>query len=569
MDWRFDCPGWAERLAAGQSIMPPLPLDARESARAAGIFDKLKLPDVPGNPAMKEAAGEWQRDIVRAIFGSLVEGARKVPEVFVMVPKKNSKTTGGAAIAVTWLLMNSRPRAEGIYIGPTQEVADLAFQQTVGMIEADDYLAKRFHVQHHTKTITDRRNKARLKVKTFDMKVVTGSKPSFVLLDELHLMATINGAARVIGQIRGGMLPNPEAVLVIITTQSDEAPAGAFKAELQYARGVRDGRIKDGRMLPLIYEFPEAMQTDPAMPWKDPDIWPMVLPNLGRSITIDRLVADYDAAKEKGDEEERRWASQHLNVEIGLALHSDRWIGTDYWLGATDESISLDAILDRCDVAVVGIDGGGLDDLFGIAVCGRDRATRDWLFWVKAWAQDDVLRRHKQIAERLHDFEADGDLVFCGYPTQHLVEVADVIERLWDAGLLPGSHSIGLDPQGVAQMVEEIAERSIPRETMVAIPQGYKLSRAIWGMELKLKNGTIWHAGQNLMAWCVSNARTEQRGNAVLITKQAAGKAKIDPLIAAFNCVDLMSAAPEAPRKPQYQIFVGGGHEPGLFAARR
>src|SRR6478735_3611196 len=211
MEWDFACPGWSDKLAAGQSIMPFLPLDADEAARAAAIFDRLKLPDVPGNPTMKEAAGDWQRDIVRAIFGSLVDGVRKVPEVFVMVPKKNSKTTGGAAVAVTWLLMNIRPRAEGIYIGPTQEVADVAFQQTVGMIEADEYLAKRFHIQHHTKTITDRRNKARLKVKTFDMKVVTGSKPSFVLLDELHLMATVNGAARVIGQVRGGMLPNPEA----------------------------------------------------------------------------------------------------------------------------------------------------------------------------------------------------------------------------------------------------------------------------------------------------------------------------------------------------------------------
>ena len=372
--------------------------------------------------------------------------------------------------------MNARPRAEGIYIGPTQEVADLAFQQTVGMIENDEYLAKRFHIQHHTKTISDRRNKARLKVKTFDMKVVTGSKPAFVLLDELHLMATINGATRVIGQVRGGMLPNPEAALIIITTQSDEAPAGAFKGELQYARGVRDGRIKDGRMLPLIYEFPEAMQTDPDRPWQDPANWPMVLPNLNRSITLDRLEADWRTAKEKGEEEERRWASQHLNVEIGLALHSDRWIGTDYWLGAADDSITLDAILERCDVAVAGIDGGGLDDLFGLAVAGRDKVTRDWLFWGRAWAQDDVLRRRKEIVERLRDFEADGDLVVCGYPTQDIVEVADIIERVWKAGLLPEKNGIGLDPQGVAAMIEEITSRDIPPDAMVGIPQGYKLS---------------------------------------------------------------------------------------------
>jgi len=478
--WSFACPDWEERLQSGISLIPQLPLDQTEAARAVQIFDKLRLPDVPGQPTMKEAAGEWQRDLVRAIFGSLVDGVRMVPEVLALVPKKNSKTTGGAALTLTAFLMNSRPRAELVYVGPTQEVADLAFQQTVGMIEADEYLSKRFHVAHHTKTITDRRNKARLKVKTFDMKVVTGSKPIWILLDELHLMATINGAARIIGQIRGGMLPNPEAVLVMITTQSDEPPAGAFKAELQYARGVRDGRIKDGRLLPVLFEFPEAMQKGGA--WRDPANWPMVLPNAGRSITVERLVSDYAVAKEKGDEEERRWASQHLNVEIGLALHSDRWIGADYWAAAGDDSITLESLIARCDVVVVGVDGGGLDDLLGLTVIGRDKATREWLVWSRAWAQGDVLIRRKEIAERLKDFAADGDLVLCEEPTQDIQEVADIVERLHKAGLLPETGGIGLDPQGVAAIIDELVGRGIPDEMLVAVPQGYRLSGAVWGI---------------------------------------------------------------------------------------
>jgi phage terminase large subunit-like protein len=571
--WSFACPDWEERLKAGRTLVPELPLDESEADRAVGIFNKLCLPDVPGRPPMAEAAGAWLQDIVRAVFGSLDdEGRRQVPELFALVPKKNSKTTGGAAIMVTALLMNRRPRAEFILVGPTQEVADLAFQQAAGMIDADPagYLPKRFLVQEHIKTIHDRRTKAKLKIKTFDLKVMTGAKPAGVLVDELHLMSTMAFASRVIGQIRGGVIANPEAFLIFITTQSDAPPAGAFKAELQYARGVRDGRIAEGaRTLPVLYEFPEKMQRGAERAWQDPKHWPMVLPNLGRSITLDRLEADWRSAQEKGEEEITRWASQHLNVEIGMALHSDRWVGADYWLGAADESITLDGLIGRCDVAVAGIDGGGLDDLFGLAVIGRDRASKDWLLWARAWAQPEVFDRRKIIAEELAGFAADGDLVVCERPTQDIEEACAIIKQLLDAGLLPEKAAAGLDPVGVAAVIDELALNGIDGGMVVAVPQGYRLSGAIWTAERKLKDGTLWHAGSRLMSWCVGNARLEQRGNAVLITKQAAGRAKIDPLMAAFDAVTLMGRNPEPVRQPQYQMLVvGGPNETGLFSAR-
>lgn len=542
--WNFACPDWEQRLLAGKSLIPDLPLDEAEAARAVDIFNKLRLPDVPGQPLLRDAAGEWQRDIVRAIFGSMVGDTRMVQELFCMVPKKNNKTTGGAGVSLTALLMNSRPHAEFIYVGPTHEVSDQAFQQAVGMIEADDYLSKRFHIAHHTKTILDRRNKARLKVKTFDMKVVTGSKPVFVLLDELHLMSSMAAAARIIVQIRNGM-PAPESVLVMITTQSDEPPAGAFKTELRYARGVRDGRIKESRMLPILYEFPEEMQRSGA--WRDPAVWPLVNPNLGRSITLEKLKSSYQAAVEKGDEDLRLWASQRLNVEIGVALHDDRWLGADYWESAADPSITLDSLIAESDAIVFGIDGGGLDDLFGLAAIGRCKRNRsEWRLWSHAWAHKDVLSRRKEIADRLHDFQRDGDLTICETPTQDFEEVADIIARVRDTGLLPEKAGVGLDPVGVANMVDALAVRGITGDQVVAIPQGYRLSGVIQGTERKLKDGTLWHAGAPLMAWCVGNAKVEQRGNAVLITKQVAGKAKIDPLVAAFDAAMLMSKNPEA-----------------------
>src|SRR5207247_9784422 len=70
--WDLSRPDWAERLRAGQSLLPALPhLNRAEAARAVAIFNRLRLPDVPGKPLLADAAGPWFREIVEALFGSL------------------------------------------------------------------------------------------------------------------------------------------------------------------------------------------------------------------------------------------------------------------------------------------------------------------------------------------------------------------------------------------------------------------------------------------------------------------------------------------------------------------
>src|SRR3546814_6414398 len=93
--------------------------------------------------------------------------------------------------------------------------------------------------------------------------------------------------------------------------------------------------------------------------------------------------------------------------------------------------------------------------------------------------------------------------------------------RVASAWFLPDKAAIGLDPQGVAALVDALSGAGIEDEQLAAISQGFRLSSAVWGMERKLKDGTLWHSGSGLMTWCVGNAKAEQKGNAVLIDRKS------------------------------------------------
>ena len=97
----------------------------------------------------------------------------------------------------------------------------------------------------------------------------------------------------------------------------------------------------------------------------------------------------------------QQFLAKHLNIEIGVNLRAGRWAGADYWQACAAEPLKLEAFLERCEVVVAGVDGGGLDDLLGLALVGREKGTRRWLVWSKGWAHRIVLTRRKEIAPRL------------------------------------------------------------------------------------------------------------------------------------------------------------------------
>lgn len=553
--WTTACPDWEKKILAKESLIACKPLYPEEAEMALNVFKKLTLVDVAGKPKVGEVTGQWVFDFVGVIFGAYdyEKNERLINEFFLLISKKNTKSTIAAGIMLTAIILNDRHSAEFIILAPTKEVADNSFKPIRDMIREDQKLSALFSVSEHTRTVTHRKTKATLAVVAADTGSVGGKKGAYILVDELWIFGKRANAESMLEEATGGMASFPEGFLIWLSTQSDEPPAGVFKKKLDYARKVRDGEIVNPSFLALLYEYPDSMIQDES--YLDPEFFYVTNPNLGRSTHIRYLLNKFAQAQESGADSVQIFLAKYLNIEIGMNKRADRWAGADFWVPASYKSVlSLELLLELSEICTAGFDGGGLDDLFGMAVVGRDKKDRSiWYCWNRAWVHPIALDRRKEIAPALKDFQQDGDLVIVQNVGDDVSQAAKLCKRIYDAGKFPDKAAIGLDKLGMPSLQDGLLEE-IPFELLIGVPQGYQLSGYVQTTERKVAEGKFLHAGQRMMNWCVGNAKGVYQGNAMTIRKQESGKGKIDPLIATFNAVALMSTNPE-PAPKSYGVF--------------
>lgn len=548
-DWTTSTPDWERRIVSGKSLVPFSPLFPVEAKSALDDFKALRIVDVPGEPTFGEACEPWVFDFVEAIFGSYdaETGQRHIREFFLLISKKNAKSTIAAGIMLTALIRNWRRSAELLIIAPTIEAAQNSFKPAADMVRADPVLdASRggfMHIIENQRIIKNLTTGATLKIVAADGKTVVGKKAGFILVDELWEFGTKVNADAMLREATGGLVSRPEGFLISITTQSDKPPSGVFKDKLDYARNVRDGVISDKRFLPVIYEYPKKMLEDES--YLDADNFYITNPNIGRSVSSDWLEDELRKELAKDASTRNTFLAKHLNIEIGQSQRNNRWSGVDYWQRRTDKSLTLDEVIERSEVVVVGIDGGGLDDLFGLCVLGRERQTKDWLCWSHAWCHEGVLERRKSIASQLYDFQKAGELTIVDDELEDVSDIIAIIEEVMQRKKLA---AVSVDPAGLGEVMDALAVIGVTQDdgNLIGAQQGWAMMNAIKTAERKLANGTLKHSGSSLMSWCVGNLKIEPTATGIRATKQNAGDAKIDPVMALFDAVTVMVRNPEA-----------------------
>jgi len=560
--WSTACLDWEERITAQpqRSLIPFDPLFPAEADAAEAIFGGLRIVSVPGQPTMREACRPWVFDWVRAIFGSYdaETGRRLIRYYMLLVSKKNGKSSVAAAVMLTALIRNWRQSAEFYILAPTKEVADNSYFPAQDMVKANPHLRDLLRVQPNFRQITHRVTGAFLKVIAADNETVSGKNTVGLFVDELWLFGKRANAGNMLKEAMGGLATNPEGFAIFASTQSDAPPAGVFASMLDEFRDVRDGKVTDPRSLGVLYEYPPAMIKDES--YKKPETWFVTNPNLGASVDVEYLADQAAKSARDGKASYASFLAKHLNVPIGGSLRANGWAGAQVWARGTDRTLTLESLLARSEVVTIGIDGGGLDDLLGIGVVGRERETKRWLVWGHGMISDIGMDRRKANAEFYDTFEEQGDLTKFEYSEyvpdatwvpENVRYVVDLVKRVRDMGLL---YAVGVDRRGIGAIVDGLATIGVTQEAenLDVVPQGTVLMGAIKTVEIKLADHSLLHADQPMMTWCVENAIVIPTSTAMMIARDEAGYGKIDPLMGVFNAAHLMALNPMA--SPTLQI---------------
>lgn len=554
--WTTACPDWRTKIVANETLTPCKPLFQDAADFGMSIFDVLDIVDAGVKFGTSRG---WFREFAESIFGAYCmtpdhpdEGRRLISTFFLLISKKNAKSTLAAGIMLTAIIMNPRPEAEFLILSPTKEVADNSWKPLLAAIKASPDLLALFTIKPTERTIIHKNTNASLKVVAADTATVVGKKATGVFVDELHEFGKVAKAEDMLVEATGGDMSRPESFLIYASTQSAEEPAGVFKKELSYARGVRDGKIVDPSYMPVMYEFPEEYLDPRTKLYMRPENWYITNPNMGVTVDEEKLTQKISKAGISGEDSLQSIISKHLNVQIGLDLGADAWPGAALWLEAANEpsikpTLGLDGLgmlMDMCEVVTAGIDGGGLDDLLSLTFTGRVVGTIDrYLSWSHAWATEIVLKRRLEIEPRLRDFEREGHLSI--HPTlgPDVKELASYVKHVYDRGLLEG---IGIDPARIASIITALEDEQIPVDDkfLIKVRQGWSLYSAMLWVERGLAEKRYKHMNQGVVNWAVGNAKVIPRGNAMLVTKEISGKAKIDPVMSTFCAAELMSYNP-------------------------
>lgn len=492
-------------------------VNATEVQRFFTLYENLHFPGKAG--LQKYKLTPVQTFQFASIYGFWNGGRRVVREAILFVPRKFSKTTSSASLAIYDLLYGDA-NAESYTGANSNDQAKKCFDVIRGCMRKLDPKERRYTVNEQTIKSKRKDRTAFAQCLTANARTKDGLNASTVIMDEFS-QARDNSLLTVLTTSMG-VRENP--LTVIITTASDVFD-GPFYEMLQGYKDVLLGEFEDDSLFAHIFE------PDLDDPENAEATWRKVQPHMGVTVSMDFYRQEYKNAMRNGADAMLAFRTKLLNIYSENQQRS--------WISSTlarkiSRPMPLDAITGRPD-AMVAIDLSESDDFSAVTMGLYDMARKNFHFHTAYFFPEGALPGHPN--ERLYRVWADK-----GYLTLTEGDVIDyraIVNYVLYLNKVVRILGIGYDPWKSLEVVNMLAASGADN-VLSGVKQTYgNFTAPVESFEHGVKTGHIFINDNPINYYCFGNAvlDTDKLENCKPIKRKQTQK--IDGVITKLMCMRL------------------------------
>lgn len=456
-----------------------------------------------------------------SIFAFWTGGRRVVREAVLYVPRKFSKTTGTASLALYDMLYGDA-NAECYTAANSADQAKKCFDVIRGCMRKLDPKEKRYLVNEQMIKSRRKDRSAFAQCLTANAKTKDGLNASTVIMDEFS-QATDSELLTVLTTSMG-VRDNP--LTVIITTASDVFD-GPFYEMLQGYKSVLLGEYDDDSLFAHIFE------PDMDDPEDRESTWRKVHPHLGITVNADFYDQEYKKAQRNGADAMLAFRTKLLNIYAENQQRS--WISSTL-ARSIARPMPLDAIKGRPD-AMVAIDLSESDDFSAITMGMYDVVLKNFYFHTAYFFPEGALPGHPN--ERLYRTWAEKG--YLKLTKGDVIDYREIVDYVLYINKFVRILGIGYD-QWKSQEVINMLAASGAENVLSAVKQTYgNFTAPVESFEHGAKTGHLFINDNPINYYCFGNAvlDTDKLENCKPVKRKQTQK--IDGVITKLMCLRLFT----------------------------
>lgn len=492
-------------------------INATEVHRFFTLYEHLHFPGKKGMQTYKLTPVQTFQ--FASIYGFWSNGRRVTREAVLYVPRKFSKTTSCASLAIDDLLYGDA-NAESYTGANSNDQAKKCFDVIRGCMRRLDPHERRYTVNEQTIKSKRKDRNAFAQCLTANARTKDGLNASTVIMDEFS-QARDNSLLTVLTTSMG-VRENP--LTVIITTASDVFE-GPFYEMLQGYKSILLGEFEDDSIFAHLFE-PDVDDPEDAE-----ETWRKVQPHMDVTVGIEFYRQEYKNAVRNGADAMLAFRTKLLNVYAENEQRS--WISSTF-ARSIAKPMPIEAIKGRPD-AMVAIDLSESDDFSAVTMGMYDPSRKNFYFHTAYFFPDGALEGHpnekmyRAWAEKGYLRLTAGDVIDYRVIVDYVLQLNKVVRVL----------GIGYDPWKSQEMINMLSA-SGANNVLKGVKQTYgNFTAPVESFEHGAKTGHIFINDNPINYYCFGNAvlDTDKLENCKPVKRNQ--YQKIDGVITKLMCMRL------------------------------